>query len=285
MTIQRQIISFFNKILGFGNLHLDSLTLNKREVQRIESAARRGAFTKALYPIPASFGTSDHEKVLRALPSYQADLDNLKEKSRNQVDYQFANGFYTSPDAEVLYTIMRMLKPQRVLEIGCGNSTRITRQAIIDGGLSTKLTCIDPSPRRDVAAFADELNLCPVEESKAVEYLSNLEPGDVLFIDTSHIVLPANDCAYIYSVLIPLVPSGVHVHIHDIFLPYEYPEHFVRGNAPSWGEQYLVAMMLQGKDWETLWPGHYLQRTLPDFASHFPHLGSGLAQSLWIRRK
>lgn len=285
MTLTRQIIELSNRLLGKANLKLDSLTLTKREVARLDQAAERNVFTTALYPVPPCYTTHEAAPLLEALPKYQQELQNLRETSTNAVGYQLENGFYSSPDTEILYTLVRELNPKRILEIGCGNSTRITRQAIRDGGLQTKLTCLDPYPRRDVAEFADELHLCPVENSPVLKLLSELGPGDILFIDTSHELHPANDCAYIYCVLLPQVPTGVIVHIHDIFLPYEYPERMVRTDAGHWGEQYVVSVLLQNEhQWAAIWPGHYLQRSMPDFAQHFPLMTTGLAQSLWLRK-
>jgi hypothetical protein len=102
---------------------------------------------------------------------------------------------------------------------------------------------VDPAPRRSVADLADELHLRPVENSEALELVKKLQSGDVLFIDTSHDVRPANDCAYIYGVLIPALAKGVIVHIHDVFLPFDYPERFARGDGASWGEQTVVALL------------------------------------------
>ena len=209
MTIQRKMIEVANRILGKANLQLDTLTAKKEARQRLLQAERRGAFSKPIYPIPACFATSSHQSILDAVGQYASIFETLKLSSLNQVGYEFSNDFYSSPDVEVLYTIVRIFKPAQIFELGCGNSTRITRLAIRDGNLPAKLICIDPFPRRDVAEFADQVVLCPVEESNALEIVKSLRPGDVFFIDTSHDVRPANDCAYIYGVLIPAVPSGV----------------------------------------------------------------------------
>jgi len=78
---------------------------------------------------------------------------------------------------------------------------------------------------------------------------------------------------------------GVVVHVHDIFLPFEYPEKWVRDFHWGWTEQYLLqAMLAFGDTFEVVCPGHYLQRTLPDFARHFPNLNGGTAKSLWLRK-
>jgi predicted O-methyltransferase YrrM len=285
MTIARTAIELINRGLALANLKLDSMTSEKQRWAALDVAAQRGAFTKQAYPTPSCFANVSYQWVLDQQAQYRTVFDSFKSTASNAVGYQFGNYFYTSPDAEVLYTIIRTLQPKTILEIGCGNSTRITRQAIRDGQLASKLICLDPFPRRDVADFADQLHLKPVEDSNALELVQALQPGDVLFIDTSHDVRPANDCAYIYGVLIPAVKPGVIVHIHDIFLPYDYPEYFARGDGASWGEQTVVAMMLQSEQWDAIWPGRYLQTTVPDFSSYFPNLDGRLAQSLWLKRR
>jgi hypothetical protein len=286
MTLSRKVIEVVNRLLRPLNLQLESLTLAKREQRRLKHAGSLGIFAKPVYPIPSCFERHQAATLLEALPQYREALDRFTAPSKNKVDYQFSNGFFSSPDAEILYTVVRTYKPKRILEIGCGNSTRIIRQAIIDGALDTNLTCLDPYPRRDIVEFADTLLLSAVEDSPVLALVAELVSGDILFIDTSHEFRPANDCAYIYGVLIPRVPAGVIIHIHDIFLPYEYPETFANGDAGLWGEQYAVRIMLQQTEaWDALWPGHYLQRTLQAFAEHFPHLERGLAQSLWLRKR
>lgn len=285
MRFQRTIINLANRFLTPLNLQLDSLTSQRIEKKRLDRVAARDNYSSPIYPTPECFENSNYQFILDALPSFDKELDCLACTSDNAVGYQYANGFYRSPDTEVLYTIVRTMKPKKILEMGCGNSTRVSRQAVIDGDLDTKISCIDPFPRRDVSGFADEVELSPVEDSKAAESVRKLTSGDILFIDTSHIVLPANDCAYIFCVLLPLVPSGTIVHIHDIFLPYEYPESLMLEDGRTWGEQYLVSVMLQGtSQWEVLWPGHYLQRNLEGFEKHFPRMGDGFAQSLWLRK-
>jgi predicted O-methyltransferase YrrM len=274
MTLQRTIIESCNKVLRLANLKLDTLTAAKNAAQKLSAADQRGAFTKATYPVPDCFLESSHQSILDAMPHYAENFASFKDPVLNKVGYEYENDFYSCPDAEVLYTIVRTLQPKTIFELGCGNSTRITRLAIRDGNLDTKLICLDPYPRRDVEEFADAVHLKPVEDSNALELVKSLQSGDVFFIDTSHDVRPANDCAYIYGVLIPAVPAGVVVHIHDIFLPYDYPARLAFGDGASWGEQTVVAAMLQAKNaWDAIWPGYYLQHTLPNFASYFPASG------------
>jgi hypothetical protein len=220
------------------------------------------------------------------LHRFAARFRTFHNAADNPVGYQFDNGFYSSPDAEVLYAIVRMLEPRRILEIGCGNSTKIVRQAIWDGEFASDHRCIDPYPRAEISALADQVIRQRIETADPGELAGSLAAGDMLFIDTSHEVSPANDVAYLYGRLLPRLAGGVVVHIHDIFLPYEYPLAWVKDEGLDWGEQYIVqALLSEGDKWEVLWPGYYLQRTLSDFGKHFPEARGRDAQSLWIRKR
>jgi hypothetical protein len=144
LTFTRQLIEFLNRLLSKANLRLDSQTLAKQEIARLDQATQNAAFTSAPYPVPRCYETHEAVPLLASLPKYQQELKNLRDKISNGVGYQLDNGFYTSPDTEILYSLVREMKPQRILEIGCGNSKRITRQPIRDGGLETKLICLAP---------------------------------------------------------------------------------------------------------------------------------------------
>ena len=261
------------------------MTVARREAARIEEAARRGDFDRPLYAVPPSFDGNDWRDVLRSTADYGDRFLSFRDPRQNDVGYDFANGYFSSPDAEVLYTIVRTKRPARILEIGCGNSTKIIRQAIRDGSFECHHRCIDPYPREEISQLADVVIRRKIENFDPAELASGLTAGDILFIDTSHEVSPANDVAYIYGRLLPRINTGVVVHIHDIFLPYEYPVRWVKELGLDWGEQYVVHAMLLGDQWKVLWPGYYLQRSVPNFADQFPANNGRDAQSLWICRK
>jgi hypothetical protein len=126
-----------------------------------------------------------------------------------------------------------------------------------------------------------------LEDVPPSELQDLLQPDDILFIDSSHEIRSGNDVVTLFLNVLPRLHSGVVIHVHDIFLPFEYPREWVIQNTlnVNWSEQYLVQAMLQGSDqFEVLWPGHFLQRTLPDFASHFGSKPVGIAMSLWLRK-
>ncbi len=179
--------------------------------------------------------------------------------------------------------MIRRFAPSRVVEVGCGNSTRVTRQAILDGGFACHLTAIDPWPRAEIAGLVDRFEQSRLEDVDAGLF-AELAAGDVLFIDSRHQVRMSNDVAHLFCRIMPALAPGVVIHVHDVFLPWEYPNRFFR-DCPSWGEQYLLYALLQGGGYEILWPGYHLQRDRPDAVAALPFLSEGRAQSFWMRKK
>jgi hypothetical protein len=281
----RKSLNRLNCLLARINLRLDTLTATRQKRARLMAADKRGAFSRPVFPLPPGFSPNAPAEIMNQLSKHGSRFESFSRASANDVGYQYDNGYFKSPDAEVLYTIVQQLRPKRILELGCGNSTQIIRQALMDGRIACHHVCVDPHPRTEISLLADEIIPEPVELQNAANLAGSLQPDDVLFIDTSHKLEPANDVTFIYGTLLPQISAGVFIHIHDVFLPYEYPLSWVL-DGNDWAEQYLVqAMLVWGNDWDVIWPGYYLQRTLPDFATYFPHLKDGYAQSLWLRRK
>lgn len=149
---------------------------------------------------------------------------------------------YAPIDAVALYTMIRLGKPRRFVEIGSGISTCFAYKAIKDNNLPTKITSIDPSPRAQIDSICDEviregLEVCDVD------FFSELEPGDILFFDGSHRSFMNSDVTVFMIDVLPRLRPGVVVHIHDINIPYDYPEMFKNW---YWNEQYMLAVYLMG---------------------------------------
>jgi hypothetical protein len=160
------------------------------------------------------------------------------------------NGFFESVDAQVLYAMIRHLKPKRVVEIGSGMSTLLIKTALDKNegdGRPGHLHSIDPYPRPFILrrAARQQLSLEVVEiQAKPVDFLSDLEPNDVLFIDSSHGVSIGSDVCHDILELLPRLPEGVYAHIHDIFLPRHYPKEWLTRNHWFWSEQYMFQAFL-----------------------------------------
>jgi hypothetical protein len=285
MVSTTQIKIAINKVLEHANLHLDTLTEKRAEHKRLLELEQTGYFERSVFPIPDSFQSLDLERIIRELSLEELNLDHLAEPFGNAVGYTYDNDYFSSPDAEILYAIVQKFRPEKVVEVGCGNSTRIIRQAILDGGLTTKLTSIDPQPRVEINELSDEIRRNRVESLQDFELFRSLGKGDILFIDSSHEVRTGNDVVFLYLNVIPILRPGVLVHIHDIFLPFDYPRKWILEERWPWNEQYLVHSFLTlGNMFEVVWAGHYLQRTNNEFAKYFPSLDNRSAKSLWLRK-
>lgn len=259
------------------------------EEVRAEEQARLRAFEAAggldgpVYALSPGMAAFDLGPMARALARFGADLERLKRPGGSATGYVTGNGYYDAPDADALYLLMRDLRPARVVEIGAGNSTRITRQAILDGAFSCHLSVVDPWPRADIDGLYDQFRQSRLETLETA-FFADLQAGDVLFIDSSHQVRMSNDVAHLFCRVIPELPSGVVIHVHDVFLPYEYPKRFFY-DCPSWGEQYMLHALLSSGGYEVLWPGYWLQRGVPEAQQALPFLAEGRAQSFWMRKR
>jgi hypothetical protein len=98
-------------------------------------------FSSAICPVPRVYLQGTHAEILNALPLHEKRFGPFLRAQNNDVGYEFDNGFFSSPDTEVFYTMVRMFRPKLILQIGCGNSTKVIPQAIMDGAFSSVLTC------------------------------------------------------------------------------------------------------------------------------------------------
>lgn len=187
-------------------------------------------------------------------------------------------------DAAMAYGIVRQYRPSRIVEVGSGHSTRFMVRALADGGLPTRIVAIDPAPR---AALRD----LPVEWLPATVPNCGLEPfrhltvGDILFIDSSHILMPGTDVDFLLTEVLPALPAGVLVHLHDVFLPDDYPGSWAwRG----YNEQTAIAALLDGA-WDVLFASRYVVTRMPDrlqgsVVGRLPCPSGAFETSLWLRR-
>ena len=188
-------------------------------------------------------------------------------------------------DAAVTYSIVRTYKPELIIEIGSGHSTRFMSRAIEDGLLETKLCCIDPAPRAEIGGTkATPIN--DIIQNTELSLFKELKSGDILFVDSSHIMMPGTDVDIFLNHIFPILPSGVLIQIHDIFLPDNYPEEWAwRG----YNEQSGIAALLYGANYEVVFSSHYvtsrmgplLQTTILREINHLEH---NYSSSLWIRK-
>lgn len=197
--------------------------------------------------------------------------------------FHWSNDQFSYADAMALYGVVRKMRPSTVLEIGSGNSSMVTAQALRDNGAG-RLVCIDPYPRADISDLGAEVVRAPVQQMSPEALVAMVKPGDIVFYDGSHTVKTGSDTVYFYLKVLPRLPSGVLVHCHDIRLPYPQPESYLTKQKISWSEQYLLLAHLQNTHrYEVLFGSYLLHRQAPivlDRLMHgrWPHGGA----SMWF---
>lgn len=150
------------------------------------------------------------------------------------------NGFLPGLDMVMIYTILASRKPKKYVEVGSGNSTKVAYHAKKNHQLDTRIISIDPQPRAEIDELADEVMRMPFENVDA-SFIELLEAGDVLFIDNSHRILPNSDAMVFFSETLPRLKPGVIVHIHDIYIPYDYPQFMCdRFYSEQYGLMYFI---------------------------------------------
>jgi Methyltransferase domain len=171
--------------------------------------------------------------------------------------FQLWNGQYQAGDAELLYALVRYLRPTRMLELGSGYSTLASAAACAANkrdGAATQLVAVDPAPRTPLPADLEGLSHIERRDCRELPLsrFCELEAGDILFIDTSHVVKLGSEVTWLVLEVLPRLTPGVWVHFHDVFLPYEYPRYLFELEA-YFNEQYIVGAFLAGNDgWEVM---------------------------------
>jgi len=225
-------------------------------------------------------------------PDFAAQLQRL---ARYEPDFarfggeppapRFQQDWFPRLDAAMAYGMVRHRSPAGIVEIGSGHSTRVMARAIADGALATAFAAIDPKPRapltglpvRHVAIRLQEVSPAPVQA---------LAPGDFLFIDSSHILRPGSDVELLFNSLLPALPVGAVVHIHDVFLPDAYPASWAWRN---YNEQDVLATLLLAGGWMPIFASHYvLTRMAPQFAASIaaglPLPDGAIESSFWMEK-
>jgi hypothetical protein len=200
-------------------------------------------------------------------------------------DFDVHNGTYESVDAETLYAMLRWARPRLVIELGSGASSHLIHAT---GAREHRI--FDPYPwtATPLGAVAG-ITVTPLRaEDVPLAQFADLEAGDVLFVDTTHTVKTGGDVTRIVLEILPRLASGVLVHVHDIFLPHDYPRTWVVDLRRAYAEQYLLHAFLAFNDgFEVLLPMHALATADPDRLRRvIPSFGPGVAPgAFWMRRR
>lgn len=207
-------------------------------------------------------------------------LDRVKTFKSDYVTLPLSNSF-GSVDVEMLYSLVRIFNPRKVIEIGSGHSSLIISKA---KNPECELVCIEPYERPEGNGHRLIKKLV---QSVPLDEFASLRKNDILFIDSSHVLKEASDVLYEYLEILPRLQNGVIVHIHDVFLPLPYPKAWVVDDLRFWNEQYLLQSFLAfNSAFHVLWAGNWMALNLPEqVASAFPSFRRGhMPGSFWMQK-
>jgi Methyltransferase domain len=225
---------------------------------------------------------------------YGAALRALDGRSHRGRTFRYQNDLFGPGDAEALYCMIRHFKPRRFVEIGCGQSTLVTHFAIADAmaedpTYSCRHICYEPYENPWLEELGVEVRRERIERAD-LGLFQALAAGDIVFIDSSHTQRPMGDVEFEYLHILPSLPKGVVVHVHDIFSPRDYPARWLKEDRRFWNEQYLLEAFLSfNKEFEIICALNQLMHLgAAQLAAAFPILAERgpqpYAGSFWFRR-
>ncbi len=223
---------------------------------------------------------SEHLCVIDGFSAALMHIARSPEKAR------FTQDWFPRLDAACAYSIVRHIRPKKIIEVGSGHSTRFMARAVVDGAFDCTITCIDPQPRAKLDGLAVEHRQMLVQAIGS-EIFASLQTNDILFIDSSHIAMPGSDVDRLFIDILPRLAPGVLVHVHDIFLPDAYPEDWTwRG----YNEQMLAGLLLAGGGYECLFASHYVTSRMSDavaatIVGQLPRPEGARETSLWLCKR
>ncbi len=219
----------------------------------IVDPAEASANAARLWPDPPAdtagidFDDASHRHVLDDLfARFYGDFDYAAEGAADEelAAYYIGNSQFSWLDARALFVLLRAWRPSRIVEVGSGYWTLLMHdvaQRFLDG--ACRITAIEPYPRPFLAKIGVELIEAKVQDV-APAVFDTLERGDVLFIDSSHVAKTGSDVNHLFFEILPRLRPGVRIHVHDVFLPAEYPKDWVIDANRSWNEQYVLRALL-----------------------------------------
>jgi len=207
--------------------------------------------------------------------------------------YCWKNLFWNNADALVQYGLVRARQPRRVIEVGCGWSSLLLARAVAKnesepGSSPVQVTQIEPYPRRELLATLPahwKLHECILQRAP-LDLFATLEPGDILFYDGSHCGKAGSDVNWFFFEILPRLNPGVLVHLHDIFLPFEYPSEWIFNEGRTWNEQYVLrAFLMNNPRYQIEIANRYLwKHHRAEVERLYAGVQSALGCSLWMSK-
>ena len=229
-------------------------------------------------------------QFFEAFKEYYKELPFKKEKTEG-LRYYFDNPNYSYSDAISLYAMIRHVRPKNIIEVGVGHSSCLildTNELFFENTIAC--TFIDPSPDRLLSLIKEEdkrkVTIIPTRlQEVALEKFSCLLKDDILFIDSTHVSKVHSDVNYIFFEILPSLNSGVLIHFHDIFYPFEYPRAWIY-EGRAWNEDYLLHAFLQyNSSFKIIFFNTFLERFFEQkFTASMPLCMKNPGGSIWLRK-
>jgi len=200
--------------------------------------------------LPAiNLNTHRQIELLSGIRSFCAEA-SFPDDTTDGFRYHFKNSYFSYADGIVLYSMLRHLRPKHVIEVGSGYSSALmldTNDKYLEG--KTRFTFVEPYPAslESLLRDGDKHHITILDRSVQdipIKLFTELEPGDILFIDSSHVSKTGSDVNYLLFEVLPALSAGVYIHFHDIFYPFEYPKSWVYEGV-AWNESYALRAFLQ----------------------------------------
>jgi hypothetical protein len=199
------------------------------------------------YPDGIDWDLDGQEQLARRLAQHAHELDDIPYRIPSHgADLAWHNGVFSKGDVYAYYGLVRELRPRRVIEVGSGWSSLVLARALVANGAPTGVTLIEPAPNQALLAeFRPHWRLVPhLVQHVDVRLFEELEAGDLLFYDGSHVTRTGGDLNWMLFEVLPRLTLGVWVHFHDLFWPYDYPFWWILDEGMSWNEQYMLQAFL-----------------------------------------
>lgn len=246
------------------------------------------AVWEGTFPDCGDFSLERQRAFLEETPAFLDELGALPlDPVADAAVYHWRNDQFAHFDAALYYALLRRFRPRRIVEVGCGHSTKIALRALRDNG-SGQILCIDPYPPPWLEALPGPIEILrkPVQSVPDAIFL-DLAPSDILFIDDSHISKTGSDVNHLFLRILPRLPAGVIVQVHDICLPFEYLRFWSEDILCYWNEQYVLAALLANSTkFEILVGAYFLYRKDPELLRRLTPKLPGvepIGGSLWLR--
>jgi predicted O-methyltransferase YrrM len=303
MNLKQKLISILNKLPYVKVLYNENMNLKRNScfppghfystIISVEDVKKRQNDVWSKENIDGIKGVNlnvdEQIELVNQFEQYYSEIPFTENKNSNN-RYYFENEFYSYTDAIFLHSMIRHFKPKQIIEIGSGFSSAVmldTNELFFENSIN--LTFIEPYTDRlksllKVNDYAATTIIENDVQNVGIETFEKLKSGDILFIDSTHVVKTGSDVNYIFFEILPKLKSGVLIHFHDIFYPFEYPRDWVFAGR-NWNEDYfLKAFLMYNSDFEIKLFSHYLHKHRKHIFDNMPLCFRNTGGNLWLMK-